>query len=241
VLRSLLSIFFADSYRFGDKNFEEAKKKYRDAIVQTDALAERHPSVWNRAWTRYFLADCMRETGCVEEAAALCDEAFPIGEKDRDFEILANIFRVRGDLAIVEGKIDSAIGLYHQAISNAYLFQIEPSPPDSYTVVFYPHIVLDVVRRILNMNREISLDIAIRLRNIWQDDRNDTAEIREIIYAQDPNVERVAWILFPPPFDKSNLDDTSATENYEKNVLACLRRLEVPVSEKCQNRIDGYE
>ncbi|MGB8843952.1 MAG: NB-ARC domain-containing protein [Aliidongia sp.] len=223
-LRGLLNIFLAEAYRFGERDYVAAEECYRDAVAQFDIRYEDDKERWNRAWTRYHLADCLREVGRLEEAEATCEEALPFGKRDEDFEILALLFHVLGDIAMAAERTDKAVQDYHQAVLYAYRYQVEPVSPDPYTVRFYPFMAMRVAGSILKLRKDLALDLASRLQKVWRDGEIDSDSIQHALDKEDRKI--LAWTLFARPCEVNDLSDDDAKTGYEKEVRRRLTQLE---------------
>jgi hypothetical protein len=150
-LRAITDIFLAEAYRFGRQDAGQAEHWYLDAknlLVDSD---------WSKPWVLYHLSDCYlemgkleletgnpeRETEKLKLAAEACVAALKLAAngdipvKERDNEVIANIYRVHAEIAVMRDELERASEYYNFAALYAYAFQAIPSPPDPYTIEFY--------------------------------------------------------------------------------------------------------
>ncbi len=162
-VRALFDIFLAEAYRFGDGNFPTAAKWYSEACELFRANSDR----WDLAFTSYHLADLNLEFGQYDAGLRHSKEALSLGLAEEDPEVVADSYRVRGDLCIAQGKLEQAVDNYLLAVSHAYRFQVEPCPPDPYTVTFYFRMVRDVIARMEALNDEQRAVALARFKTFW--------------------------------------------------------------------------
>ncbi|HET9978550.1 MAG TPA: trypsin-like peptidase domain-containing protein [Burkholderiaceae bacterium] len=209
--RALTSIFLAEAHRFGAADEVRAEALYRDAL---DLLPEGD---WSRPWVHYHLADMHCEAGRADAAAQHAAAALALAQaddialKDRDNEVIANIWRVEAALAAArEGDDVAPLALAcERAVLHAYAFQAIPEPPDDYTELFYRQLVGRVTALLAGLHARAS-DKAIAccdaLREAW-------ASYRRLAEVDGPALDRAALdallrpgstdalgaYLFPPP------------------------------------------
>ena len=126
---------------------EAALADYAAAIDLVDAGGD----AWNAAYIRVEWADALAGFGRLEDATATADDASAraatlraANPQDPDFELLANVARVRADLAWMRGQREPAFEAHGRALHYAYAFMIHPwrdtpgrPAPDAYTRKFY--------------------------------------------------------------------------------------------------------
>ncbi len=165
-LRGLTSIFLAEAFRFGHRDFVGAETLYRDAMQQFAANNDN----WDSAWAHYHRADMLLDAGRPAEAKRLCEAALPLGQSEKDPEVQANLWRVLGDIALAENEYDTAVDAFHQAVFQAYRFQVEPEEPDLYTICFYKKVAEQVGRSVVGLYDRAptaALTLAVKLRTAW--------------------------------------------------------------------------
>jgi uncharacterized protein DUF4062 len=126
---------------------EAALADYAAAIDLVDAGGD----AWNAAYIRVEWADALAAMGQVEDATAKADDASAraaalraANPQDPDFELLANVARVRADLAWMRQRPEDAFEAHGRALHYAYAFMIHPwrdvpgrPQPDAYARKFY--------------------------------------------------------------------------------------------------------
>lgn len=228
-LRGLMSIFIAESYRFGERNLAAAEEFYRDAVFMFDRPFVEFARNWNQPWARYHLADCLFEAGRVDEAGAFAEEGFEmsIDGRDLDLEIQALFSCLRAEIALAKNSFAEAIRHFHCAVLDAYRFQIEPLDPDPYTVDFYPVIVSRVVASVLILHERdprAAFTIGARMESIWRTGHATPDALREALNRHD--VAQLKRILFPPALaDIKLLEDDGARERFKAEVIAHIDQL----------------
>ena len=88
----------------------------------------------------------VRLDGAFPRALAEAGEEQILGK--RDPELLANIHRQLGDLALAAGNLDATAQAYRRAAFYAFIFQAIPEPGDTYTVAFYREITGRISARV---------------------------------------------------------------------------------------------
>ena len=221
-LRGLTSIFLAEARRFGQRDYAGAEALYRDALQQFAANQDD----WDSAWAHYHLADMLLEAGRPAEAKPLCEAALPLGVLEKDPEVQACLWRVLGDIALAEHAYDTAADAFHQAVLQAYRFQVEPEEPDPYTIRFYQKIAAQVVKSVVGLYGRAPADalaLAARLRKAWDCCRPDAAmpELTKDLRAGE------ATALVGKIFPAALADGLLATEGerYANEVRTCLKAL----------------
>jgi hypothetical protein len=223
VARAFSGIFLAEAARFGRRDHEAAQLLYLDAL----ALFQTVGDDWDSAWVHYHLADMLAGCGQSEQARPLCEQALQLGTEQGDPEVVALAQRVLGDIALDGSAFDEAGLRYRAAVESAYRFQIEPEPPDDYTIGFYPELTGDVAQRLLQLHAgqpEPARALAQLLRKPW-------LRVQALGPADSPSSPApfeagapalAAW-LFPPPLDGRQLADKG--RDYGERVAAHLARL----------------
>ncbi len=169
-VRALTDIFLAEAKRFcsENKNISEAEKYYTEAL--TIFIEEKED--WNIAWCLYHLGDMLWSSGSFVKAQQRAKEALGYASDSQDFEVLALIYRLLGDIELGGSNIKEVIDHYHMAIESAYRFQVMPVEPDFYTVSFYTklaHQILQSLKTYYELQPQQAEKIALALRKIWMD------------------------------------------------------------------------
>ena len=101
-----------------------------------DALAYFSDDNVAVAWTTFELAELKLELGDDEGALVGIREAAPVAKEEGDYELLANLHRLRGDVAFGSDADAAAIGSSAgKAVLRAFAFLLPT--PDFYTQAFY--------------------------------------------------------------------------------------------------------
>jgi hypothetical protein len=129
-VRALTSLFRAHSFRFRSDMADLALADYEDALTY---FADDDVAV---AWTAFELAELKLELGDDGGALAGIRKAAPVAKDEGDYELLANLQRLRGDVAFASNAGAAAIGSSAgKAILRAFAFLLPT--PDFYTQAFY--------------------------------------------------------------------------------------------------------
>ncbi len=140
-VRSFLDFFGAECLGYGRQDHAAALQRYQsshDQFVQDGVQ-------WVPAWIWFYVGQYMLDFD--DRAAAQKYTRAALGEAGenvplckRDPELLANIYRVLGDLYLDAGDATSAALEYGRAAFYAFVFQAIPESADTYTVEFYREI-----------------------------------------------------------------------------------------------------
>lgn len=220
-VRGLTDIFLAEAARFGEQKPEVAEQHYREALALFRSAADD----WNCAWLGYHLADLLCDLRRFDEARALCVEALPLGRREADGEVVANLHRVLGDIGRSEGEWPAAVRDYHQAVLEACRFQIEPEPPDAYTVRFYAGMVETVARHLLPLQSSEAGRASLRsLHRTWSRCTCEAAASpTEALLTEAATAEQLAANMFLPALPVAQLAREGA--RYADRVSNCLAAL----------------
>ncbi|MFK4442786.1 tetratricopeptide (TPR) repeat protein [Caballeronia udeis] len=222
-LRGLMSIFLAETYRYGEDNFQAAEEFYRDAVLMFEPTAGASQVSWNRPWVRYHLADCLYEAGRMDDAELITLDAYKQGQEQGDLEIQSQLLRLQADIAVSRNDLGTAIEKFNRSVANAYAFQAfsdatTENDPDGYTVQFYPMIIKrcsNSLLRLYAIDPASALTIAGALRARWQRE-SDGGEVRAALDSANP--DNLSACLFAPIFSMENLGDSEAKIKYAKTV-----------------------
>lgn len=167
-LRAITDLFLAESFRFRQVNDPRAEQYYQEAL-RLFSESEDDDDAWNRPWTLFHLGDLYRERGQLDAARQKSQESLALAQApdidptEFDCEIIANDYRLSGDVCWQQGNSGEAFQNYAWAVFYAYAFHAIPkSPPDFYTVAFYA---------------EITERTLTRLQELWQ--AGEQAEARK--------------------------------------------------------------
>lgn len=226
-VRGLTSIFLAEARRFGKQaDTATARTFYEDAL----AAFEANEDEWNTGWVLYHLADMLAAEGRSDEAGLRAREALRLGQTDKDPELQANLHRVLGDAARQEGAPADAARHYHEAVRQAYRFQVDPALPDAYTVQFYSQTAEAVAQRLLAMQKEKrgdALAITQRLHHAWHPADGD-GEADTVLSAGEARA-LARWMFEPSaPEDLLSDADPAARKRYADVVKEHLKAILSP-------------
>lgn len=221
-LRGLMKIFLAEARRFGKRDHAGAECLYRQALEQFIANGDD----WDTAWTYYHLADALVEIGRHDDAVSLCDAGLPLGEREKDPEVQANLSRVRGDIALAGKRYDEAAAALGQAVRHAYRFQVEPVNPDPYTICFYAQVAEQVCARVIAFYLRAPLAaraLAAALREGWHSYWNQSPMPDLDATLRSADVRALAAHLFPAALAAEELGERGSA--YAEEVKAQIDRL----------------
>lgn len=146
-VRGLADIFRAEVYRFGRNDPDTAALWYQEA----SDLFEKNGDNWDKAWVIYHFAEMNFERGKTGTALDQLQQSLSLGISEKDPEVIAQAYRVRGDIFLSLKDMERAGDSYRRALFHAYRFQAEPAPPDPYTVQFYSQMVERVLEKLKNL------------------------------------------------------------------------------------------
>jgi hypothetical protein len=170
---------------------------------------------WVPAWIWFYVAqfhiDQTDPAGAAEYARrglAEADEATPLAQ--RDPELLANLYRVLGDVALEQGDADGCAQPYRRAAFYAFAFQAIPEPADTYSVAFYREVTGRIRDRLMDQGAAAGpsgLELMRALRAYWDPwwtlhpilepdlgqamEAGDKAALEAYLFPAAPSAERV--------------------------------------------------
>lgn len=149
-VRSYLDFFGAECLAYGRLDRAAALQRYAAAHDQFVQQGEPWVPAWIWFYAGQYLLDIADRTAALDYTQRALTEA---GEGQalarRDPELLANLYRVLGDLALAENNIDAAVVQYRRALFYGFVFQAVPEPADTYTVEFYREITGRIAAQLL--------------------------------------------------------------------------------------------
>jgi hypothetical protein len=159
-VRAMIDLFLAHARRYIDPTATDADAYYVEARTICE---ENEDDEWIVPWIVYELGDLALERGDLTKARKNAHDALDAAkeseEDDRDYELMANCFRLLADVAW-PASLQEAFQNYRLAVFYAYRFQGFPEPPDFYTREFY---------------REMTERTAERLEELWREGREREA------------------------------------------------------------------
>jgi hypothetical protein len=169
LVRALTSLFRAHAYMYRSGRGDLAVPLFDDAITHFKAAPSEQSAV---AWTtfelaelRFLLQDVDAASECLREAATLL---VALSDDDPDYELLANIQRLHGDISESRGDQLAAVDATARAVLRAYAYLNEPEPPDPYTVAFYDEMRERAARRLLDLQAHNCDDAAAAARRLLE-------------------------------------------------------------------------
>ena len=167
-VRHFTDFFLAECAGYGRGERELAMTRYQAAHDQFKGDGTE----WIPAWLWFYVAQYLLDAedpaaagDYTRRALAEAGEEQPLA--DRDPELLANIYRQLGDLALAGGDGDEALAQYRRAAFYAFIFQAVPEPADSYTVAFYREITGRIATR-LAADKDRGSELASALQRYWE-------------------------------------------------------------------------
>lgn len=234
-VRGFTDFLLAEAYAYGRRDQAGALSRYAAAhdIFQGDG------DLWVAAWLGFYVAQYLLEQGNLDTAEeyagrSLAESGCAAGGEDaplaeRDSELLANNYRLLGDLAIARQQIELAARHYRRASFYAYAFQAIPEPADTYTMAFYEEItgrIAEQATRLAATDRAAADTLCRALADYWQihwqrhpgPGRAD--RMTSALNEADPAA--LAAALFPPPLGG---DILSGAADYAREVEAIIAPL----------------
>lgn len=169
-LRAITGLFLAHSRRYSKIEDSKADVYYEDAFNIFIEIDDN----WNMNWVMYELADLYMERKQGNIALDLSKEAlfFAFNSGENDYEVIANIYRVRADIYWDAGDFQQAFRYYSLALFYAYVFQARPFQADFYTQAFYNEMLGRSTFRLrglwLGGNKEAALNFCRQLHDFWK-------------------------------------------------------------------------
>lgn len=167
-VRSFTDFLLAECAAYGRGEREAGLARY--AAAHDQFVEDGDP--WVPAWIWFYVAqyhlDCENPPGAADYARrglAEADESAPL--KERDPELLANLYRALGDVALAQGDLDEAARQYRRAAFYAFAFQAVPELADTYTVAFYREITGRIRDRLLALGAREGIGLARALQAYW--------------------------------------------------------------------------
>lgn len=140
-VRSYTDFFLAECAAYGDADHAAAMRLYETAQQQFAGMGAR----WEAAWIGFYIGQYLIERGDTAAARervtqALADAGEELPLRKRDPELLANDYRLLGELDLAAGDLDAGARNFRRAAFYAIAFQAVPKMADSYTVAFHREI-----------------------------------------------------------------------------------------------------
>ena len=190
---------------------------------------------WVAAWILFYEADVRFDWGDSPGAALRSGQALDqtTGSRpapERDPELIANLRRLQGDIALASGEPDTAIACYAAASFHAWMFQGIPEDADSYTMAFYREVTEErIATKLASLaatDPAQAEKLFLRLAEFWAPAREDTHPLAaqaaaEIINRRD--AEEIAAGAFPTPLPEPRLREGAA--EFAKRVRELAPRL----------------
>jgi len=200
---------------------------------------------WEAAWTLFYVGQFLQEEADFTTArnyalnSLSMSEATPLAEGDP--ELLANNYRLLGDLDLASHDVNAAIGRYRRAAFYAYVFQGIPEAADSYTMAFYEEITGRIADKTMSLyitNRKQGLKLCNEIREFWspywtrypaQANHIDL----ETALASDKS-QLLAAYMFPLGLASNEIKDGAA--HYQQQVLSIIEPLRTALAANVKAR-----
>lgn len=227
-VRGITDIFLAEVSRFGRDDFEQAAKWYQEA----SELFEKNGDDWDMAWLQYHFADMNVQRGEPDVALQQLQRSLALGTLERDPEVVAQAYRVRGDIFLAAGELQQAAENFNYALFHAYRFQVEPLSPDPYTVEFYAQMashVLQQLKAFRARQESQAVALSLELRGFWEpwwklsgapDALPDVERLLE-----EGDMAKLQAALFPPALPKKDI--AAQGLEHEATVKAVLQGMKI--------------
>ncbi len=211
-VHAFTGFFLAEACAYGAQAREPALANYSAAHAEFVTLGEP----WVAAWIRFYEGQYRYEQNDIAGARAACEqglsEAGPGKPRaELDPELLANLYRLQGDIAFAGDDVKPGLRHYAAASLEAWLFQGIPVDADSYTMAFYVEIIAArIAPRLLDLagsRRELAVRCCQSLAAFWAPARssaaNGSADFAVLLGQNDASA--VASAIFPAPLAESAL------------------------------------
>lgn len=227
-VRGLADIFRAEVYRFGCNEPATAARWYQEAYD----LFEKNGDHWDMAWVLYHFAEMNFEHGKTGAALDQLQQSLTFGMSEKDPEVIAQAYRVRGDIFLSLQDMEHAGDSYQLAVFHAYRFQAEPAPPDPYTVQFYSQMAERVLEKLKNLyatQKPEAVALCVGMHHFWAPAWQlvgEPAAAPDFSRLWDEgSMEELKTRLFLPELFKEDIGTQGA--QYEKQVKAiCAAQME---------------
>lgn len=234
-VRGFTDFLLAEACAYGRHDQAGALKRYSAA----HAIFHLDGDLWVAAWLCFYVAQYLLEQGDPVESAAyarrsLSEAGSAAGGEDaplaeRDSELLANNYRLLGDLAIAGQQFGLAADHYCRASFYAYAFQAIPEPADTYTMAFYEEItgrIAGQAARLATADRAAASALCRALAGYWQIYRQRHPQPAHgdnyDVALSNADAAGIAAALFPPPITG---DILSGAADYAREVKAIIAPL----------------
>jgi hypothetical protein len=167
--RGLIDNFLADSCHFRScSSAAERGRAYEQALgyhQEAAQLFDRNEETWELAWTLFETAELHGDFDALPPAREAWQRAVGLALEEEDWELKANLHRLRADLRWRDGATADAFDAHGRALLHAYFFQCKTQShrPDPYTVVFYREQVERAFDRLRGLEDTVLADAVARL------------------------------------------------------------------------------
>jgi len=221
--RALIDNFLAHACRYracADDGQRHAH--YGRAIgyyAESAALLERGGESWELAWTLFETAELHADNAQHDTARIAWRSAVAAALDEEDYELTANLHRLRADIHWHEKQQADAFSAHGRAVLHAYFFQsMTPSHrPDAYTVLFYLEQVERVFERLRGLDAP-TLAAAVETLRAPFDTTATADEVSAALAGTDPHA--LAGLLFPPAPQEDELLATRSALTRRIDLLA---------------------
>jgi hypothetical protein len=167
--RGLIDNFLAHACRYRAYGDDAERQRLYDRAAgyydEARQLFEKSSESWELAWTLFETAELHSDQGDLTIARQAWREAVAAALAEDDYELTANLHRLRADIRWQDGDELEAFAAHARALLHAYLFQsLTPSHrPDAYTVAFYLEHVERVFERLRALEPSMLAPVAEKL------------------------------------------------------------------------------
>lgn len=234
-VRGFTDFLLAEAYAYGRRDQAGALRRYAAAhdIFHLDG------DLWVAAWLGFYVAQYLLEAGdlvasedycrrsLAEAGCAAGGEDAPLAE--RDSELLANNYRLLGDLAIASRQFDRAASSYCRATFYAYAFQAIPEPADTYTMAFYEEITGRIAEQAIRLagseraaSEALCRDLGAYWQIYWQHHPEEAGAHGVVNALDDADSAALARAIFPLPITGDILSGAADYAHEVKAIIAPL-------------------
>lgn len=202
-VRASLQFALAECAAYGDGDKAAALLLIEQAIAALTPLGD----TWSCSYLRGYQAQYLNEAGRPDEAMGRVDNGLALADTlshDPDPELLANLWRARGDALHLQSQREAACQAWCRAAALALAFQTLPEAADAYTVNYFEHLASCFSRLVLGLHEQdpkAARTYARDMQDLWQPwwqhhTQGAMLGVDGPLAARDPGALRIA--LFPP-------------------------------------------
>ena len=167
-VRALSNIFLAHCLGHRDASSPEPDRLYDESY----SLLEVSPNdVWSLGWILYEQGDLAYRRGDLDRTLERSAKSMPLALEQEDFELVANNYRLRAEVAFERGDLELGIRAQALVLFYSLKFQELPEAPDFYERAFHEEVTSECLGRLLHVAQSSgskdAAGLAVRLHDFW--------------------------------------------------------------------------